>query len=87
MDEARRLIQKACSHFHQNEDIWLEAVRLNKSEDTKYVLAKAIRQMPKSKRLWMKAAEFEAGTVKKRAVILRALEQIPNDETLWKVAI
>lgn len=44
---------QACQHFLDNEDIWLEAARLSPPEKTKALLAKAVSQMPKSKKIWL----------------------------------
>jgi hypothetical protein len=35
--------------------------------------------MPKSKKLWIMAVKQELGDKKKKAVLLRALEEIPDD--------
>jgi len=37
----------------------LEATRLSPPEKQKFILAKAIKQMPKSIKLWIEAAEKE----------------------------
>jgi hypothetical protein len=42
--------------------------------------------MPKSKKLWLFAAKME-DSKKKKAVLLKALENIPKDVQLWKEAI
>lgn len=40
--------------------------------------------MPKSKKLWLQAANRE--TDKRSEILLKALEHIPNDVDLWKEA-
>lgn len=57
VEEARKIIQKACAHFYSNEDVWLEAIRLNPSEAQRPILAQALKQMPKSKKLWVMAVK------------------------------
>ena len=43
----------------KNEDVWLEACRLARLDEAKGVVAKGVRQIPKSVRLWLQAAELE----------------------------
>jgi pre-mRNA-processing factor 6 len=53
VQEARNIIARACDKFYDNEDIWLEATRLSPPEKQKYILAKALKQMPMSRKLWI----------------------------------
>ena len=62
-------------------------------DKTRAILAKAIHQMPKSKKLWLQAAQKEGdmypkeSNAKKLEVLRRALEFIPQDVDLWKQTI
>merc|ERR1719482_1406852 len=84
--DARGLIAQGCKHCPTNEDVWLEAARLEKGSSAKAVLAKAIKGNPHSVRLWLEAASREEGA-KKLQVLRKALEFIPNSVRLWKEAI
>lgn len=51
------------------------------------LVAAAVRSLPNSVRIWMKAAELEEDAKNKRKVFRKALEQIPTSVRLWKAAI
>jgi len=86
--DARRIIEEGCLKCSSNEDIWLEAARLNTPNNAKIIMANAIRHIPKSAKLWLYAAEIEGSDKdRQRRVFRRALEEIPNSEKLWKSAI
>ncbi|KAL3184787.1 hypothetical protein MRX96_005887 [Rhipicephalus microplus] len=69
------------------EDIWLEAARLQPTDLAKAVIAQAVRQIPNSVRLWIKAADLETELKAKKRVFRKALESIPNSVRLWKAAV
>jgi len=48
------------------------------------VLAKAVQNMPQSKRLWLMASRCEEDVKLKAKILRRALEQIPTEVDLWK---
>jgi len=125
---AREIIQRACEACPQQEDVWLEAARLNDVTTAKSMLAKAVmRHLPQSVALWLQAAELEiseeelrerglgrketlgewiassdlqapaasrgalddevAKRLKRRKlVLLRALEKVPDSAKLWSQA-
>jgi len=87
IQKARNLIIKGTEACQKNEDVWLEAVRLQVGELTKAVVAQAIKQLPLSVRLWIKAADLEEEIVAQKRVFRKALEQIPNSVRLWKAAV
>lgn len=84
---ARNLIMRGCDECPSSEDIWLEAVRLVQPDQTKSVVAQAIRRLPQSVRLWVKAAELETENKAKKLVFKKALEKVPNSVRLWKLAV
>ncbi|KAK6735612.1 hypothetical protein RB195_018682 [Necator americanus] len=84
---ARHLIMEGCEKNKRSEDIWLEAVRLHPPETAKAIVANAVRAMPHSVRIWMKAADIETDMKAKKKVFRKALEQIPTSVRLWKAAI
>ncbi|EDV20469.1 uncharacterized protein TRIADDRAFT_51004 [Trichoplax adhaerens] len=87
MQKARNIITKGCETCPKSEDVWLEAIRLQPKETSLSIVSQAIRNMPNSVKLWIKAAELEEETISKKRVFRKALEQIPNSVRLWKEAV
>ena len=56
IQEARNIINQACQELPNDEDIWLEAAKLCPPEKVQALLAKAISNIPLSKKLWQMAA-------------------------------
>ncbi|GAB66379.1 U5 snRNP-associated 102 kDa protein [Plasmodium cynomolgi strain B] len=87
-DKAKEIITKGCIECSKNEDIWLEAVRLeDKLSEVKVILTKAIKEIPTSVKLWLEAYRKESNIDDKRKVLRKAIECIPNSVRLWKEAI
>lgn len=84
---ARNLIMRGCEINSTSEDLWLEAARLQPPETAKGVIAQAVRHIPTSVRIWIKAADLEEEPKAKRRVFRKALEHIPNSVRLWKAAV
>jgi len=84
---ARNIITRACEACPRSEDVWLEACRLASAADSPAVLAAAVRHIPSSVKVWMKAAQLESEVSKKKAMLRKALEVIPGSVKLWKAAI
>lgn len=87
MQAARNTIMKGTEVCSKNEDVWLEAIRLQPPETAKSVCAQAVGQLPQSVRLWIKAAALEDETKAMKRVYRKALEQIPNSVRIWKAAV
>lgn len=87
VQSARNLIMKGCEQNPKSEDLWLEAARLQPPDTAKAVIAQAVRHIPTSVRIWIKAADLEVETKGKRRVFRKALEHIPNSVRLWKAAV
>ncbi|KAG7369382.1 PRP1 splicing factor-like protein [Nitzschia inconspicua] len=85
--KARKLIQEGCQHCPTSTDIWLEAARLHPHQVSKSILATAVRRIPHSIPLFLKAAELESHPSAKKAVLRKAIEANPTSLTLWKAAI
>ena len=85
--QARKIIQEGCHVCPDNEDVWLEAARLHPIEVGKSILATAIRRIPTSVKIFLKAADLEHTESAKKAVLRKALEANPTSITLWKAAI
>ncbi|KAG6610889.1 Pre-mRNA-processing factor [Phytophthora cinnamomi] len=85
--QARKIIAQGCDSCPTQEDVWLEAARLQNPENAKTILAKAVRHVPKSVKVWLQAAQLENDDELKKLVMRRALEFIPNSVKLWKALI
>lgn len=64
--QARKTIKAGCEACPDNEDVWLEGARLQTPENAKTVLANAIRNLPTSVKIWLRAAELEATNASKK---------------------
>ncbi|KAJ3403770.1 hypothetical protein HDU80_003760 [Chytriomyces hyalinus] len=84
---ARELAAKGCEECPKSEDIWLESARLNSTENAKIILATAVRHIPTSVKIWLRAQSLEQDVKAQKRVLRRALEFIPNSVKLWKAAV
>ncbi|KAJ3276828.1 hypothetical protein HDV01_002883 [Terramyces sp. JEL0728] len=84
---ARDIIGRGCEACPESEDVWLEAARLNTPDAAKVILANAVRHLPRSVKVWMRAKELETDPKVQKRVLRRALEYIPNSVAVWKAAI
>jgi len=85
--QARKVIQEGCEACPDSEDVWLEAASLHPPEVAKTILATAVRRLPKSVNIFLRAADLEHNDSAKKAVLRKALESNPTSVTLWKAAI
>jgi len=84
---ARKLIRQGCENCPDDEDVWLEAVRLSNPAQARVVLADAVRALPRSVALWLRAAELEPEADNKKLVLRKALDLNPGSEKLWKAEV
>lgn len=87
LQTARNLIMKGCEMCNKSEDIWLEAIRLQPKDISKAVVAEAVKQIPNSVKLWLRAADLENDLKLKKRVLRKALQHIPQSVVLWKQAV
>ncbi|KAI9239640.1 MAG: PRP1 splicing factor, N-terminal-domain-containing protein [Podila humilis] len=87
LTDARQIIDKGCQECPKSEDIWLEAARLNSTDNAKKILANAVKQIPQSVKIWLQAVQLETTVKTKKVVIRRALDYVPQSVKLWKTAI
>lgn len=87
MLQARKIIKQGCDLCPDNEDVWLEAVRLHSNESAKVIMANAVKHVPTSVKLWIKASDLETNPQQKKVILRRGLEFIPNSVILWRHAI
>lgn len=85
--QARKIIQEGTRVCPDNEDVWLEAARLHPIPVAKSILATAVRRIPTSIQIFLKAASLETADSAKKAVLRKALEANPTSTLLWKAAI
>ncbi|KAJ3316028.1 hypothetical protein HDV04_000237 [Boothiomyces sp. JEL0838] len=84
---ARDIIGRGCEACPESEDVWLEAARLNNPDAAKVILANAVRHLPQSVNIWMRAKDLETDRKVQKRILRRALEYIPNSVAIWKAAI
>ena len=87
LQTARNILAQGLQNCLDNEDLWLEAARLEIPDKARAVLAKAISTLPKSVKIWIAAANKENDKAMKSKVLRRALENVPNSVKLWKELI
>eukprot|EP00051_Salpingoeca_urceolata_P010212 m.124571 g.124571 ORF g.124571 m.124571 type:complete len:934 (-) comp16623_c1_seq1:42-2843(-) len=87
VQSARNLIVKGCEVCPNQEDVWLEAARLLPVDQAKAACAQAVRHIPTSVKIWLRAADFEEEASKKKRVLRKALEAVPDSVRLWKAAV
>lgn len=85
--QARKTIKRGCEACPDNEDVWLEAAELATPSNARVILANAVRHVPTSVKVWMRAADLETEPRLKKAVLRRALIFVPNSVKLWKAAV
>lgn len=66
---ARNLIFKGTELCQKNEDIWLEAIRLQPPEQAKAIVAQAVGYVPSAVKLWLKACDLEEDNKGRRRVL------------------
>ncbi len=71
---ARNLINEGCETNTQSEDLWLESARLHPPDQARSIVAQAVRSLPQSVRLWMKAAGLELDIKAKKRVYRKCKE-------------
>jgi len=87
---ARNKIAQGCEYCPKNEDVWLEAIRLNRDGDlhnAKVIAANAIRANNRSVRLWIEAMGLENTAAAKKRVLRQALDHVPQSVAIWKEAV
>ena len=87
LSEARRVIRQGCELCPTDEDVWLEAARLQTPANARIVLADAVKHLPTSVKIWQAAADLETSPEGRKAVLRKALTLIPASEKLWKAAV
>jgi len=73
--------------FEKNEDVLLEAARLNNPESARTILANAVQHLPQSVKIWLHAVKLETDAKGQKQVLRRALEFVPNSVKLWKAVV
>ncbi|KAL3821500.1 hypothetical protein ACJIZ3_007405 [Penstemon smallii] len=84
---AQQLIKKGCEECPKSEDVWLEACHFASHVDAKAVIARGVKAIPNSVKLWMQAAKLEQDDGNKSRVLRKGLEHIPDSVRLWKAVV
>lgn len=87
LSAARQLILEGCHLCPKQEDVWIEATRLHSKEIGRRILAQAVKNIPKSAKIWLQAGVLEDDLKSKRKVLRKALEIIPGSDKIWKAAV
>lgn len=72
------MVKRLSLHHHQSEDVWLEAARLQPGDTAKAVVAQAVRHLPQSVRIYIRAAELETDVRAKKRVLRRGKHAFPS---------
>ncbi|ODV96635.1 hypothetical protein PACTADRAFT_48466 [Pachysolen tannophilus NRRL Y-2460] len=86
---ARSIIQEGCENCPLNDDIWLENIRLNRSDiiSCKKIIRQALEFNSNSIKLWLEACQLETDPFSAKRVLRKGLEKIPTSIELWKRAV
>jgi len=84
---ARSLLSQALEHCPDSEDLYFEAARLEPIERKKALLARALKIIPKSVKLWLAAADAEEDIERQKKVLNKSLMYIPQSEKIWRKLI
>lgn len=88
MEEARNIAAQAIIKCPLEESVWVEAIRIEPSIQTKRALAvKAVKSCPQSVKLWLTGADIESEKEGRIRILEKALQLIPHSEKLWKYLI
>lgn len=71
-------LQVSLTSFPQSEDVWLEAARLQPGDTAKAVVAQAVRHLPQSVRIYIRAAELETDIRAKKRVLRKGEPRSPS---------
>jgi pre-mRNA-processing factor 6 len=86
---ARNKIMQGCQRCPKSEDVWLEAIRLHmegNNRNAKVIAADAIKENPRSIKLWIAASELESESNSRKKVLRKAIDNNPKSVQLWKAA-
>lgn len=87
MSVARSLALEGCRKCPRDPEVWIEAARLHPPNIARGILGRAVRNVPKSLVVWLKAVELEDDDSGKRRVLHKALQIIPQSASLWQAAV
>ncbi|RKP29470.1 TPR-like protein [Metschnikowia bicuspidata] len=90
--KARKFIREGCTHVPENEDVWLENIRLHRSEGVavaRAIVTEALEYNGASEKLWWAAVDLENATdmYSRKRLLLKALDAIPHNTELWSMLV
>lgn len=77
----------SCSFAPQSEDVWLEAARLQPGDTAKAVVAQAVRHLPQSVRIYIRAAELETDIRAKKRVLRKGEPPLGTRQERRRLAV
>eukprot|EP00917_Polyrhabdina_sp_WS-2016_P010210 GHVP01022490.1.p1 GENE.GHVP01022490.1~~GHVP01022490.1.p1 ORF type:complete len:984 (+),score=204.14 GHVP01022490.1:15-2966(+) len=87
LSSAKELIAEGCHKCPKNEDVWLEAARLENPSLSKSILAQALKHNSSSVKLWLEAANKETVKENRVSVLKKGIEFNPSSVRLWKEVV
>ncbi|KAL7985679.1 hypothetical protein Chor_004249 [Crotalus horridus] len=87
LEEVTGKLQVARNLIMKGTEMCPKAARLQPGDTAKAVVAQAVRHLPQSVRIYIRAAELETDIRAKKRVLRKALEHVPNSVRLWKAAV
>ena len=81
---ARNLMARGCEQCPNNEDVWMESIRLNEKQNAKIIVASALKHNDSSVRLWLEASKLENDARAKKKVLQKAIDHNPTSIQFWK---
>lgn len=89
--KARLLIVEGCTRVPRSEEIWLESIRLHRSDlaSCKRIVNDALRVNTYSEALWLRAVDLEhpGDIASRRKITMKALEYLPTNSALWQTLV
>ena len=77
----------SCPFAPQSEDVWLEAARLQPGDTAKAVVAQAVRHLPQSVRIYIRAAELETDIRAKKRVLRKGEPPLGTRQERCRLAV
>lgn len=90
--KARAFIKEGCSQIPENDEVWIESIRLHRGEGIqvcKQIASEAVAYIKDSEKLWLTALDLESTSdfYARKKLLLRALEFLPHSTTIWETLI
>lgn len=84
IEKAKRLINEGCLHCYNDENIWIENLKIHNNSEFKIkksIIEKGIKYNRKSLKLWKELIKID--DINKKRILRKSIIEIPNEEYLW----